>query len=306
MMISINNTNINILAGNHYNYIKQHFDNKKSGYEYSTIDQWFKTNGLGLSFKEVILADMKDLPKIKNAYHESNYPKEIKFIRNQLYTNNFSKSSGYLKGGHYNAAKLVLDLGIIVCPYCNRNYINNAESSIKGVKRTSQLDHFYSSSKYPFLAMSFFNLIPSCSGCNLFKSHEMVYYSPYNTKFTPNELFNFKLEAKSLVDPNDLSNINLELVNIHKRIHGNINIFRLESQYRVHRDLVQDLIIRSKMYTPERINELKKDFSKLNLHENDFNRIMYGNYLEEENFHKRPLSKLTSDIIKELKSLSRK
>ena len=54
------------------------------------------------------------------------------------------------------------------CPYCNADMVY---AFVKGTKTTerkvgSALDHFYPQSKYPFLALSLYNLIPACSRCN--------------------------------------------------------------------------------------------------------------------------------------------
>ncbi len=60
-------------------------------------------------------------------------------------------------------SKFLRRLEIDTCPYCNRNYIYSLSKSSK-IK--PELDHFYPKSKYPFLGLSFYNLIPSCQTCN--------------------------------------------------------------------------------------------------------------------------------------------
>lgn len=66
--------------------------------------------------------------------------------------------------------KLITSLNINVCPYCQRNYISSYEENINKKdmikKTTADLDHFYSQSEYPFLALSLYNFIPSCQICN--------------------------------------------------------------------------------------------------------------------------------------------
>lgn len=79
------------------------------------------------------------------------------------------------------------ELGVTVCPYCNRNWI----TSVPGKKRTKQrggitpphivpqqqgidikplitpqVDHYFPKVTYPYLALSLFNLVPSCPTCN--------------------------------------------------------------------------------------------------------------------------------------------
>lgn len=51
-----------------------------------------------------------------------------------------------------------------VCPYCNTGSIPIIDG--KRSSASPDLDHFYPQSKYPFLATSLFNFIPSCGYCN--------------------------------------------------------------------------------------------------------------------------------------------
>ncbi|MGF1827446.1 hypothetical protein [Vibrio splendidus] len=55
------------------------------------------------------------------------------------------------------------------CPYCNENAVTIVENTNKKkgeFRLLFDLDHFYPKSKYPYLALSFFNHIPSCKICN--------------------------------------------------------------------------------------------------------------------------------------------
>jgi hypothetical protein len=69
---------------------------------------------------------------------------------------------------------LAQKLNLKVCPYCNRNYtltinkevVNSHLGKIKVVKTRPDFDHFFCKSKHPILALSFYNLIPSCAICN--------------------------------------------------------------------------------------------------------------------------------------------
>lgn len=53
---------------------------------------------------------------------------------------------------------LIFELGLKVCPYCNRSYVHPYYSS--GGKTRADIDHFLPKSQYPYLALSFYNLIP--------------------------------------------------------------------------------------------------------------------------------------------------
>ncbi|RFU67478.1 hypothetical protein D0469_14585 [Peribacillus saganii] len=295
-MIPITNSNLPVLANEHFEAIKIHLKNLRTKYTYNDINNWFRANGPNLSFKEVILADMKELPRIKNAYHGIPISDEIKYIRDNLYSDYFANSSKYLIDTEYNAAKLVQKLGIMVCPYCNRNYINNVTYSNRGLKRTSQMDHYYSKEKYPFLAMSFYNLVPSCPSCNHIKSNKRIYFSPYDTRFKSRELLHFNFKIKSIDFIHDASQLEITLTALNKRINSNINTLRLNSQYKIHKDIVQELFKNKIIYTETKLKEIHRDFNGLFTNEEDMKRTLFGNYLSENDLHKRPLSKLISDI----------
>lgn len=77
---------------------------------------------------------------------------------------------GYVGTG--NSKKFIFDkaahvkgLNLRVCPYCGRSYIYAVDKGSTTVK--PQIDHFLPKSKYPFLALSYFNLIPVCPICNM-------------------------------------------------------------------------------------------------------------------------------------------
>jgi hypothetical protein len=61
-------------------------------------------------------------------------------------------------------------LGLETCPYCHMSDIKTTISK-KGKSR-GDLDHFTTKSKYPYLSMSIYNLIPSCQKCNSRYKHE--------------------------------------------------------------------------------------------------------------------------------------
>jgi hypothetical protein len=66
----------------------------------------------------------------------------------------------------YDAYDLAEALDIITCTYCNRIYTNTVitKNSTKIIR--PQFDHFFDKDSNPLLALSFYNLIPSCSICN--------------------------------------------------------------------------------------------------------------------------------------------
>jgi hypothetical protein len=122
----------------------------------------------------ILSADDKKLQSIIKKF-EKNYPDSIgksnqkkenwktlyKIIREDIFEREYNNWS---ERKTYGAYTFVNELDLKTCPYCNRNYIFIVDE--KTGKLRPEIDHFYPKSIYPFLAMSFYNLIPSCPTCN--------------------------------------------------------------------------------------------------------------------------------------------
>ena len=81
---------------------------------------------------------------------------------------------------------LMDQLDIRVCPYCNRQFTTwNRRGKIRPA-----FDHFYPKSKYPFLALSLFNLIPICDYCNRKKGENAEIVETKEIIFPHDESFN--------------------------------------------------------------------------------------------------------------------
>lgn len=65
------------------------------------------------------------------------------------------------------AYELTMKQGVSICPYCNREFIFTVADTIR-----PELDHYFPQSKFPLLALSFFNLIPSGHICNSNIKHD--------------------------------------------------------------------------------------------------------------------------------------
>ncbi len=206
-----------------------------------------------------------------------------------------------------DAIKIVQHLKLNTCPYCNASLTVSIDKNDK-VKPRFQLDHFFPKSKYPFLAISFFNLVPSCGQCNQSKSKSSVTigqdFHLYSNE-TPYDAFQFKLNNKSLIEylingGNDSLSFSFQPRNKkHKKfVEKHDKTFGIKGLYDTQFDIVEELIWKSQYYTPLRINELG---NLLRLSTTSIARMITGNYSEYENVHKRPLAKFTQDIARDLK-----
>ena len=192
----------------------------------------------------------------------------------------------------YNGFKFVEDIGLQTCPYCNRAYIQSVNR--RGVVRP-QIDHFYPKSKYPYLGVSFYNLIPSCSTCN------------GTTAKGEKDSFNDRLRSPYEIDTDDfkfsfdLITLSDFRVTLHQKIDANDQYFKLEEFYEHHSDVVYELY--TKIYregTKEHFDLLQKSLNGIGFDMDEIYRFITCGYMGEKDLHKRPLSKLIKDISEEL------
>nr|WP_307992105.1 hypothetical protein [uncultured Niameybacter sp.] len=211
--------------------------------------------------------------------------------------------------------QLLSMLGIDVCPYCNRNYITYYDEGDMQ-KTTADLDHYYPKSKYPFLALSLYNFVPSCQICNSrFKLDKEIYsLYPYEEGFGNNAKFRTKFcKNKDEWDINYLlgleGDFELEIAinenideDMKKKIEGSKELFHLEAIYDSHKEYVREIIKKIYCYNDERIEELAQEYPELFKSNQEVIEMVFGNYMiDEERMIQRPLSKLTQDMVKEFR-----
>ena len=258
------------------------------------------------NLKDILKANNNELKEYIK-YFQENYPNSIgvenqkkeewhqlyKIIRDEIFEKEYNN---WGKRKTYGSYKFVEILDLKTCPYCNRNYtfIVDEESG----KLRPELDHFYPKSIYPFLAMSFYNLIPSCPICNHTKSSKVSenLINPYDIKdddfkftYKPTDISFSQIESKKY----DMDSFEIEF----KKKNENIDIFKLDELYKQHKDIVVDLLMKKAYYPKSYVEELEKSFG---FTKDEIYRYLLNNYKKEEDLHKRPLSKLIKDISEEL------
>jgi len=282
-------------------------ENKKQKWEFTCkefetlIKKKLRGFDKDISFEKLVKMDYVNLCKLVDYIDENSY--RIKLTKNQkdmfltLYT-------------RLNNAKFIKDLDVKVCPYCNRNYIFNFTKN-KSQEATAQLDHFFDKKKYPYLAVSIYNLVPSCSTCNQRKStkQEDVFY-PYHESFNDSVKFTVKgikkrdELLKENVDFFDESRIELayEIKNNEDKVKKHIEVFNIENLYNEHKDIVSELLQKRVIYSDDYIDSLLNEYEgKLFNNKEDLLRLVTSGYIEDKDINKRPLSKLIKDISEELK-----
>jgi len=201
------------------------------------------------------------------------------------------------------------------CYYCNKDFILNFNKPKK--TSTFQLDHFYDKGKYPYLALSFYNLIPSCSTCNSSKvkgGKDCVKYDKEVGKFKhetckiPNhENFDFDQKVKFklfLTDScKDLNitkkdNIDIKLKERYSNEYEKyIEVFKLNERYQAHKDIVLEMIKNAELYPESRLKELQ-DLTGIPYQE--IKKDIFKLIGDEVDLSKEPFSKLKRDMAEEL------
>lgn len=188
-----------------------------------------------------------------------------------------------------------------VCPYCNRTYIEYVKRDKLHV--TYELDHYYNKDAYPFLAVSLYNLIPVCPSCNRIKGTKKFLYYPYDDKNSYGDSrFGYEIKGTDFLTNSDDFEITIEYFN--KALETADNELYMKELYQTHKDVAQEIIRKCQYFGKGYAKSLMTAFpGGLFQNESEIYRLVFENYLDEEDFGKRPLSKMTRDIADETLSI---
>lgn len=314
---NIQKAGICTISGNTYNinkdigckefleYLKEETVNVDGSIEYHNL-------------RNIILAKPKEIIRIiidyKKKYKAIFYHKKGKRKKDNEWSNfnrilyNIFVISCY-NDDIFNKSLFIRNIGLETCPYCNRNYTYTVEDGT--VK--PQIDHFFPKSEYPFLAMSYYNLIPSCSICNGLqvkgekdplkfdskdntKVVDEILINPYLVNFNDFE-FSYSIQTPYILSKNYID-INLKVL-----AKGYNEIFKLEELYKMHTDHVEELIQKARIKYPlsyRKMLDTQFRINLINLPKSLYYRMLIGNYICDNELHKRSLSKLYRDIALQL------
>ena len=216
--------------------------------------------------------------------------KEFKYFLNTII--NYRAFCDDHSKDRWDAYKLAEKLGIDVCPYCNQFYTHTVRLPQKRNVVRPQFDHYLPKSEYPLLALSFYNLVPSCPQCNHLKGDkEECIFHPYFEGIEKEISFNYDLKTNleyhiTVKTSNQLTN---------SKIESTLETLHLEGRYQKHTDILEEIIQKKLRYSSEHIKHLRSIFD---IHDpNELYRWVFGNYYEKKDFGKRPLAKFTRDMF---------
>ncbi|MFS9240679.1 hypothetical protein [Streptococcus infantis] len=191
--------------------------------------------------------------------------------------------------------------GLLVCPYCNRNYINTRDRSLG-----AEMDHFYNKDTFPMFSISLYNFIPSCSTCNRIKGTKTLKINPYlrndiqKVKFDLiTDLDGYRIEIKqdqdgnlhTLAETEDLKN-------------DLIDILKLDEAYKVHKIEVREMLDREKEYNEKYREDLKNMFSGEGIEiDKKIDALIYGDivFTSEDDLINKSLGKFKKDVYEKIK-----
>jgi hypothetical protein len=215
------------------------------------------------------------------------------------------------------------NLDLKTCVYCNSqltivvNEYYKITSPKRGFKKGDikkhigrfDLDHIEPKSKYPFLAATFFNLVPSCAHCNRHKSQTEIPFKFYTEDSTELDVFNFELVDESIEKywkTGQASDLKFDFTHLGNDANKAIRkkhakTFKIPEIYETQKDVFEELVHLSEIYTDEAQEDLVDSFINLFPDKSMVHRLIIGNYTKPEELYKRPLAKFTQDIARQLK-----
>lgn len=245
------------------------------------------------SLETLLLGSPQQLVDL-NSDHPFNSFNQYKRVLEKVfdYTDWFSQK----KVKKYCAYTLAENLNINTCCYCNRLYTKTVTQDEDKITRP-QFDHWFPKEQYPLLALSFYNLIPSCAVCNTSLKNTATmsladYMHPYvDTK--ENYLFSFDMKTHNTYDFRVKDGGN-------QKVKNTMELFKVQKIYETHMDEIEDLVSIKKKYSESYLNNLRKILS-VNISDEELYRLAFSTYLNEPDFEKRPLSRMKRDLLEELR-----
>lgn len=211
----------------------------------------------------------------------------------------------FISGSSSISYKMADIKGRNACIYCNRIYTLNVNPKAKNDSERiirPEFDHWLSKELHPLLALSFYNLIPSCHICNsnlkgTVEFDRDCFIHPYSEE---DKDLNFSFTRIPDIDGHWKIEIE-DFDKLDEKVKNTIKIFKLREIYAMHSGLELDDIMRfreenSDNYLKDLVDLLKGQLRIENY--GDAYRMLFGTEFEEEKFHDRPFSKLKYDILK--------
>ena len=284
------------------NYYKEIAKSKADKFNGLTFEEYYNKHYkkfLTYELKEILCGNFEKLIEIKNKIGKKNDNKIKSFLNyDKSKINNSSPLISKLQPKISNFFQENIE--VHTCYYCNIDFINTFKKNNE-TKNAFTLDHVLEKADYPFLALSLYNLVPSCYVCNSkVKDSKIPFddFSPTNKDFD----FDEKVKFKSFITNENLQiekdkDFYIKLIeNYSNKYDKYIESLNLDSRYDYHKYKVLEMIQKRREYPDSRIKELSLLTKKT---QEEIKQDLFGIYTSED-LHQLPLSKLIKDISEEL------
>ena len=202
-----------------------------------------------------------------------------------------------ISGNKDNSYKIAEIKGRNTCTYCNRQYTITLKEDGKFITRP-QFDHWFPKSVFPLLALSFYNLIPSCSICNSSAKGDQIFsfkklIHPYK-RSSPETDFRFSYL------PDGEGGWKIDLYNLKGVEKDTFEVFKLRDIYNYHykleaKDLLDLAIKNNGTYIEWLLNDMKE--KKIAPSYEEAYRLLFGTEYDIKKVLDRPFSKLKRDLL---------
>ncbi len=158
------------------------------------------------------------------------------------------------------ASKYIKKINVITCPYCGQSYISFVQKRNGDIILEGDLDHYYPKSKYWYLTLNLYNLIPICKTCNsTYKGdNDSHVINPYIESIDDKITFEFKNIDNYILRNEDV------IVNIKKKEPNNINltnhieILELKNRYEFYQNIIKSIIKKRHKYNDNYLEQIAK------------------------------------------------
>ncbi|GAB5473848.1 MAG: hypothetical protein Mars2KO_19470 [Maribacter sp.] len=268
--------------------------------------------------RKIITSKPAVLESILNDFTAKGYQARILDVAGKKLNKTGTELKDCFRYKNFRASKkahwLSEQLNIKSCVYCNTQYSLTVQQK-SGTKMLFHLDHFFSKELYPYLSLSYYNLIPCCASCNMGKSdkqfslseniHPYVDSLDYIAKYGTDSaslvkfLLNINKNESKIKLLLEIRNKHLGNSKIQKKLDNYKEHFRIDGQYAQFNDVVAETYLKSLYYNKHRRKELTDFFKTAHgqkLSDDMIKRFVVGNYTESKDLLKRPLAKMMKDI----------
>ncbi|KLE06378.1 HNH endonuclease [Aliarcobacter butzleri] len=252
------------------------------------------TNRFGPNSRDIFIDTQKINGSIQCDYSSLDNDEQVKCIKKFILE---KYENMYTNMRNIHGKELIKSSDISICPYCYRSYIGVIEEE-KGKRAiTPDLDHFYPKSKYPFLAVTLSNLIPSCLFCNQRAKKAIDFYK--TSIYPPNKIFD---DIKFDFDPYSgkifIENYYDLISKIEYKIH--LDTFLIQEVYASHREILDNLLSKVTKYRSSKIDDIAEYTAGLT--SSEIKKIIFYEY-EFMNNKKELLYKSKKDLYEKIVKL---